>query len=51
MHQFVVAVFAAAVVGKPVFHVAVAEFLRDGLVDAGGRLSFKRAEVVFAQVG
>ena len=50
VHQLVVAVFAAAVVGEPVFRAVVAQFLRDGLVDVVRGLSFKRAEVVFAQV-
>ena len=50
VHQLVVAVFAAAVVGEPVFRAVVAQFLRDGLVDVARGLSFKRAEVVFAQV-
>lgn len=50
VHQLVVAVFAAAVVGEPVFRALVAQFLGDGLVDVAGWLLFKRAEVVFAQV-
>jgi len=50
VHQLVVAVFAAAVVGEPVFRAGVAEGLGDGLVDVARGLSFKRAEVVFAQV-
>ena len=41
VHQLVVAVFAAAVVGEPVFRAGVAEGLGDGLVDVARGLSFK----------